>query len=352
MRGGAERVIFHLIKYMLARGHVVSLILVDDRPIQFDIPEKCPVTVIGQKDPVPLKDKFLRYRTVRQVVKESGCDVVLSMPEEVGIYVLPAMMGTGIPVVVSERNNPWVMPYKKSTRLLRRLFYPFANGLIFQTSFAASFFSEKLQKKGIVLPNPLDLDRLPPEYTGQREKVIAGAGRLAPQKNFKLLIDGFSAFYQNHPDHRLVIYGEGVLRDELTAYAAERLPEGTYAFPGNVSDLPERLNSVAAFVLSSDFEGMPNVLLEAMAMGVPCVSTDCPSGGPRELIEDGINGFLIPVGDSVALTERLEKLMTVTGVHSSAQEIRTRFDCQIVAAQWEEYLEKIANRRRGYAAGH
>jgi len=346
MRGGAERVIFQLIQYMLAQGHRVSLILVDDRPIQFDIPEACHVTVIGQQSPSAWKDKLLRYRQVRRTVKAHNCEIVLSMPEEIGIYVLPAMLGTGIPVVVSERNNPWVMPNKKITRILRKMVYPFADGLIFQTSFAASFFSEKLRKKGIILPNPLDLKRLPPEYTGQREKVIAGAGRLAPQKNFKLLIDGFSVFYQKHPDYRLVIYGEGSLREELTAYAARRLPEGICSFPGNVSDLPEHLNSVSAFVLSSDFEGMPNVLIEAMAMGVPCVSTDCPSGGPKELIENGVNGFLVPVGDAEALAQSLEKLVTETGVHPNAQEICRRFDSLIVAAQWEDYLKKILGRRK------
>jgi len=169
---------------------------------------------------------------------------------------------------------------------------------------------------------------------------------LAPQKNFKLLIDGFSVFYQKHPDYRLVIYGEGSLREELTAYAARRLPEGICSFPGNVSDLPEHLNSVSAFVLSSDFEGMPNVLIEAMAMGVPCVSTDCPSGGPKELIENGVNGFLVPVGDAEALAQSLEKLVTETGVHPNAQEICRRFDSLIVAAQWEDYLKKILGRRK------
>ncbi len=345
LRGGAESVISHLTKYMVSNGNEVSLILIDDRPILQDIPSKCQIDVIGQKAQGGLKDKILRYKAVRRLIMEKQCDVVLSMPEEIGIYVLAAMIGTGIPVVVSERNNPWVMPNKKVTRVLRKLLYPFADGLIFQTEYASTYFSKRLRKKSIVIPNPLDVERLPDVYNGVRDKVIAGAGRLEPQKNFKLLIDAFSLFQANHLDYKLVIYGEGRLRDELENYAAERIEQGTFSFPGNVLDLPQRLSRVSAFVLSSDFEGMPNVLIEAMAMGIPCVSTDCPSGGPKELIEDGVNGYLVPVGDSVALANRLEKLVSGSEIMADAQQIRNRFDCNKVAKQWQEYLEKVVNGR-------
>lgn len=343
--GGAERVIAQLIEEWSAMGHCCSLICMHPEEAFYSIPEGVEWHNVPKFAENYNVDKLLRYRYLRKLLKQISPDIVLSLPEEIGIYVIAAMLGTGIPVVVSERNNPWRMPDKKISRILRKLVYPFSAGLIFQTECAAAFFSKAQRKKGIILQNPLDLSRIPEPYGGTREKVIVGAGRLEPQKNFKLLIDAFVAFYPNHPDYRLVIYGDGKQRAELEAYALERIPENVFSLPGKVQNLPDRLNCAAAFVLSSDFEGMPNVLIEAMAMGVPCVSTDCPSGGPRELIEDGVNGLLIPVGDSEALARCLEKLVTETDIRPNAQQIRARFDCKIVAAQWEQYLLKVANGR-------
>ena len=124
-----------------------------------------------------------------------------------------------MPVFVSERNNPWVMPYKKITRFLRKLLYHRASGIIFQTKLAQSFFSDSIQKKSKVIFNPVDLERIPAMYTKERKKIIAGAGRLFEQKNFKLLIDAFSIIQKQHEDYKLVIYGEGYQKEELILYA-------------------------------------------------------------------------------------------------------------------------------------
>lgn len=342
--GGAERVIAQLLKEWCACGVKCSLITLRKEPIFYLLPEQVDVYEIGELTQNHYMDKLQKYVQVRKLVCQIKPDVVLSLPEEIGIYVIGALFGIRMPVVISERNNPWVMPYKKPTRVLRKLLYPFADGFVFQTGFAASFFSEKIQKKGVVLPNPLDLTRIPQPYDGPREKVVVGAGRLEPQKNFKLLIDAFASFYPAHTDYQLVIYGEGKQRAELEAYAAAKLPEKVHSFPGNVPDLPDRINSAAVFVLSSDFEGMPNVLIEALAMGVPCVSTDCPSGGPKELIEDGVNGFLVNVGDSKAMADRLDTIVSGTVLCPDAQQLRDRLDSQKVAGQWQAYLENVISR--------
>lgn len=342
--GGAERVIAQLLKEWCANGVECTLITLNKAPIFYPLPKQVEVLEIGVLSKKHYIDKLKKYVQVRKLIRKIKPDIVLALPEEIGIYVIGALLGMNVPVVVSERNNPWKMPYKKASRIVRKLMYPFAEGFIFQTSFAASFFPESIQRRGIVLKNPLDLARIPNPYEGTREKIIVGAGRLEPQKNFKLLIDAFSLFYKKHSNYKLVIYGEGTMRNELETYAAVRIPQDAYAFPGNVSNLLDRINSCSAFVLSSDYEGMPNVLIEAMAMGVPCVSTDCPSGGPKELIKDGINGFLVEVGDRDTLVQRLDTLVSGVGIYSEAQQIKEHFNSKRIANQWLAYLKSVINR--------
>lgn len=296
-----------------------------------------------------LKGKLKQYAQARKLICGFGAELVLSMPEDIGIYVIPAMFGTGIPVVVSERNNPWVMPYKKVTRLLRRLVYPFAAGLIFQTERAASFFPKGQQKKGIVLPNPLDISRLPEVYTGEREKTVVSAGRLDDQKNFPLLIEAFGKFHQSHPDYKLVIYGEGAKREELEKKAQETLPAGSWSLPGRVSDLPQRISRCGIFALSSDYEGVPNVLIEAMAVGTPSVSTDCAPGGAAALIRPGENGLLTPVGDAEALAESLSYMADhpeeAARMGREGVKLRESLDAQKVTERWLNYLQSLCVKR-------
>ena len=213
--------------------------------------------------------------------------------------------------------------------------------MIFQTEMAKSFFPDAIQKKGVVLKNPVDAQRIPEQYTGERERVIVGAGRLSQQKNMPLLLKAFARFAPNHPEFKLRIFGEGELREELTELARSLQIAGQVELPGRSTALLEKMNSSAMFVLSSDYEGMPNVLLEAMCMGMPCISTDCPSGGPRELIKDGVNGLLVPVGDEAALYEAMERMadrVFATQLADAAYEIREELTSRDVFVSWYRYL--------------
>ena len=339
--GGAERVIAQLSNYFVAQGKTCKIITLDDDEVFYALDRRIEVLTVGDKSNNRLLDKLLRYRIVRKLVRQEKPDLVLSLPEEIGVYVLLALLGTGIPVYVSERNNPWVMPDVRITRILRTLMYPFAKGIIFQTEMAKSFFTESIQRKGVVLSNPVDAQRIPAQFSGQREKMVVAAGRLSPQKNMPLLIKAFAAFSQNHPEYRLRIFGEGELREELTELALALNIAEKMELPGRSTTLLEKMNSAAMFVLSSDYEGMPNVLLEAMCMGMPVISTDCPSGGPKELIEDGVNSLLVPVGDEKALQQAMEKLADTAFAKQMADgalQIREKLTSNQVFVSWYEYL--------------
>lgn len=338
---GAERVIAQLVNYFAARGKQCAIITLNDDEVFYKLDPTVSVLPVGQKSGNKVLDKLMRYRQVRNMVLEQKPDMVLSMPEEIGIYVLLALLGTGIPVYVSERNNPWVMPDVKVTRILRTLMYPFAKGLIFQTEMAKSFFPESIRKKGVVLKNPVDAQRIPAQYCGEREKIIVAAGRLSEQKNMPLLLKAFARFSPNHPEFKLRIFGEGELREELTELARSLNIADKTEMPGRSTTLLEKMNSAAMFVLSSDYEGMPNVLLEAMCMGMPSISTDCPSGGPRELIKDGENGLLVPVGDVEALAAAMERMadpVFARQMADAAYRTREELTSTDVFVSWYDYL--------------
>ena len=176
--GGAERVIAQLANYFTEKDISCRIITTENGEVMYPLHEKIDIVAIGKKSNNKVIDRILRYKTIRSVVQKNKADVVLTMPEDTGIYAILALIGTGIPVYVSERNNPWVMPDVKITRLLRKVAYPFAQGIIFQTQMAKSFFPQYIQKKGVVLQNPVDATRIPEPYIGERKKVFSAVGRL------------------------------------------------------------------------------------------------------------------------------------------------------------------------------
>jgi glycosyltransferase involved in cell wall biosynthesis len=288
----------------------------------------------------------VRYKKLRKLVKREKPDVVLAMPEKVNVWTVLFLIGTGVPVVVSERNDPHRHPQSKIKRMLRCLVYPFAKGFIFQTQEAADYFSRRTRAHGIVLDNPLDTARIPSHCEGARKPVVVAAGRLHSQKNFAMLIRAFARFYKAHHAYSLVIYGEGPERNELMRIASRLGVAGAVELPGQSKTLLSEINDCAMFVLSSDYEGMPNVLIEAMACGLPCVATDCPIGGVRSLIQDGENGLLVEPGNEKRLTAAMSAVADdpdlAERLGNNAAKIQSRLDEAVVAAEWRRYLERIA----------
>ena len=344
--GGAQRVIVQLIKEWIEDKNEITLILLEKREKFFNVPREVKIYEIGKQSNISLFDKIGRYTKVRSILKKENVDVILSLPEEIGIYVALANIGTNIPIVVSERNNPWVMPNKKITRILRKVLYPFVSGLIFQTKGAASFFSRRIQEKGIILPNPLDISRLPEPYRGERRKIIVGAGRLERQKNFSLLIEAFSDFYKKNKDYELHIFGDGSMKQELIELSDKLLPKGTVKLLGNNPNLLNSIKDCAIFVLSSDYEGVPNVLIEAMSIGMPVISTDCAPGGARELISNNENGLLIETNNRTQLALAMDELVNnevlMKKCSQNASKIKVDLASNIVASKWLDYLKYIA----------
>ena len=180
------------------------------------------------------------------------------------------------------------------------------NGGVMQTMDELLFY-ESFLKQGIVIHNPIRSD-LPEVYQNNRRKVVVNFCRISPQKNLPLLMKSFVDFCVKYPEYTLEIYGN-IITDEENAYledlkewVLEKKCEHVIMLLPPRADIHNLVNDCAMFVSSSDYEGISNSMLEAMAIGLPVVCTDCLGGGAREMINDGENGLLVPVGDSNALT--------------------------------------------------
>ena len=213
-------------------------------------------------------------------------------------------LGKTIKMVYSARNDP-SRNYSFVSRFMRWFVVRYADGIVFQTNQAMNFFSSKIQKKSIVIPNPTYIKKGEYKLPKVRENKIVTVGRLELQKNQKMLIEAFSKVKSVYPNMRLEIYGEGSQRQELEKLIRRLNLCDSVFLMGTCKDIFHKICDAKLFVLSSDFEGMPNALIEAMSLGIPSISTDCPCGGPSMLIKDGVNGYLVPVGDANFLAEKI-----------------------------------------------
>ncbi len=343
-RDGAERVSVNLARYM--SNNNVSCTLLTNRIAQneYDVPNNVERISIDAD-----KNKYILYfRNIfkmRKILKKIKADTFLIMDMSGCLLGIPSSFGLNMNVVVSERNDPTHFSGKKIVAKVSRFLMSKANGFVFQTQDAKEFYKMITNDKGVVIPNPLFLDTMPPIFSGNRLKEIVSVGRLTNQKNQKLLLNAFSLIHHDYPEFKLIIYGEGELKDELIKEANNLGIGNKVIFPGNKKDVLKRINGATIFIMSSDFEGMPNALLEAMALGLPCISTDCPIGGPRSVIENNKNGILTSVGNYKEMANAIDKLLSnpdlASSIGKNASKIRKQLDSNLICKKWKEYLDLI-----------
>ena len=227
-------------------------------------------------------------------------------------------------------------------RFLARTYFAKAAGVVLQTKEAFSFFPDRIRKKAVILKNPLNPSFIRERFEGERELCIHAVGRMDANKNHEMILRAFSGLAEDFPGARLVIYGNGECREPLLKLAGQMGLSERVSLPGAVTDVADKIYKSSAFVLSSFSEGMPNTLIEAMCMGLPVISTDCPCGGPAELIQDGVNGFLIPPGDTDALERKLRILLSdrekADEMGRNAARLLEEYLPEHVDREWMDYL--------------
>ena len=345
--GGAEKVISTLSNEMYKQGLRITILGVAD----LDEPKSFYTLVDGVRYKTLANgsgkriNPFKRVYMLRKAVEDYEPDVAISFLPNANIYTHFALLLTGIPHIVSERNNPYIDPKGKLTRILKKISFKGADGAVFQTNDAMKFYSKKVQEKGTIIKNPIILSCDRPSDSPIRNKTILAVGRLTKQKNYFNLLDAFKSFNERkNGAYDLRIYGGGPLKEELYSYATKINIANKVTFMGNDATWHAKEYNDAMYILSSNYEGMPNSLAEAMALGIPSISTDCPTGGSKELIEDGTNGFLVPVNDPAALCSKMLEINEKTSDYFflNTRTMVDNYSPKATVTKWIEYINNLS----------
>lgn len=348
--GGAERVITELANAFVDHGHSVAVLTLaqpgrDHYQLDSRI-ERIALNVIW--DSVSLWQSFVgnwrRIRMIREAILRYQPDVVVSFIEQNNVRVLSAMLGARIPIIVSERIDPRRYQVGRIWNVARRLLYPFADRVVVQTEGVANWARAITDRKRVrVVPNFV---RTLPQLHGDRRETmqLLAVGRLDSQKAFDVLLRAFALSALAERGVTLTILGDGPQRQALGVLADELGIAQAVEMPGVVQNPEAWMARTTVFVLPSRYEGFPNALLEAMAMGCPVIAADCDSG-PREIIRHGENGLLVPVEDIDALAAALQKLFDDvalrTWLGAEALNIRERYSKHVIVDQWEKLIEEV-----------
>lgn len=317
--GGAQKIQAFVANACLEAGYRVSAISMTNTPATVNLDSRIPVQVLNLYSVSDVKRPMVRrlynraffLLRLRKKIKElQPALMVVFLTDVVRIAVL-ATHGLGLSVLASERADP--LRYSVKEKLKYTKAFNQCSEVVFQLEKARDAFQLRPSVRTSVIPNPC-LPRTGKRFgnletRGETGKYILSAGRLCKQKRFDVLIRAFGVLSRKIPDYQLLIYGEGDDRNTLERLVEDEGLQGKVSLPGDSADPFDNEVQPALFALSSDFEGIPNVLIEAMGHGIACISTNCTPGGAAFLLDHGRRGMLVPVGDWQALGEGMIKLL-------------------------------------------
>lgn len=340
--GGAERVVSILCNYFAEEGYKVKIYLLNKDVIDYELDSRVKIDKTNVQDNSGIKKKVSRLLGIRKILRDNPNSTIISFFSMYNLYTLSASIGLKNRIIVSERLDPRKsLPNNRVLFEVRNFLYKRAHKIVFQTPDAKDFFPKNIQGKGVVIANPLK-DGLPERFIGERRHEVVTFARLEPQKNYPLLLDAFEQFSQRHPDYILKIYGKGTMEEKLKDIVCEKGMEEKVQFNGFVKNLHETIRGAMMFVLPSDYEGLSNSMLEALAIGLPCVCTDCPPGGAKMFIKSGENGILVPVRDSTVMCEAMCRIAEQEDFRNrlsiNAEKLRFELTTESICAKWNELM--------------
>ncbi len=348
-KGGAERVFVNLAEYFQNKGYQIVMVTQYQKEDEYVLAEGIR-RVISDIPPEETTGSravnfYRRMSRLHRIWKKERPDLVLSCVGKNNFMAVVTTMFTKTKPVVSVVGEAKEEYPNRLMKALANLLFPFASGVILQTERSKSFFSQRVSRTSVILPNSLNPLFIRERFRGEREKRIVSVGRLDANKNHEMMIRAFAGLAGRYPEYTLTIYGEGELREHLQKLIASLGLEEKVFLPGVVPDVAERIEKATLFLLVSYSEGVSNALIEALALGLPVIATDVPSGGTQELIRHGENGLIIPPGDEEALKAAMERLLSdgeyAERLGEQAHKIQERLAPERVNRQWQEYFESI-----------
>ncbi len=359
-QGGAERVVTNLANRFVKAGYDVDIVTEWIGQDEFTVDDRVRRIVAGLTDEDRKKGRIGQFLArkdhLRDYMRKERPDVLIAFGQKANYRSLMAQRGTGVPVVFCVRTDPRDHYEHLADKIQIPLLFPKAGGAVFQTSQQRDFFKPHLPAKTTVILNPVHPKYMntDPEAVPAREKSVVQSARLVDFKNQPMLVRAFCRVHEKHPDYVLKIYG-GDSRDGtkeiLEALIKEQHAEDFVLLMGASDSLEKVLPRGSVFAFSSDWEGLPNALLEAMALGLPIVATDCPCGGPAEVMENEKNGLLVPIMDEQAMADGICRLIEdrdlAERLGREARKIAERTGEDVIFGQWEAFLKEVCGEGSG-----
>ena len=335
--GGAERVLVTLANGLSRKRYKVTMLLTKGDIIDYEI---CQSVVVIKN--TGSRNAIGQIEFIRSQLKRNKPATIISFFSFQNLYTLLASIRLKNRIIVSERNDPSKTLYnKRYLEPIRNFLYRRASAIVFQTKDAQEYFPAYIADKGIIIGNPLRHD-LPEPYSREREKRLVAVSRLNKQKNLTMMLDAFEIVHAKHPEYVLELYGQGEEKEEIENYAQKKHLEESVVLKGFCKDVLSRIVKATAFLSSSDYEGVSNSMLEAMAVGLPCICTDCPCGGAKMYINSYDNGILVPVGDSKEMSAAIELVIEdrclQEKLSQNAVKIKEILNDEIIVDQWKKLI--------------
>ena len=344
--GGAERVIANLSNAFTDWGWKIHIVTIYGNRQEYSLNDGIQVHSILCKSRFRIFRLLERIRLIRKIVKSISPDFAISFLADVNIHVIVALIGLKSKLIICERNDPNRDPSNKWIRKLRNLLYTRVKNAVFQTQDALKYFHGILppDAKVAIIPNPIKKD-LPTYNIIENHKRFITACRLNEQKNLYMMIEAFAKVIRNGYNYTLEIYGEGPMKEELQEYINKLEMKSHISLCGFSHEIHNIMATSAGFVISSDYEGISNSMLEALAIGVPVIATDCPIGGARMYVKNGKTGHLVPCGDVDSLVEAIEDVINrrqeAIEMGKNATVLKRTLDSQEIAKDWKAFIDSI-----------
>lgn len=346
--GGSERVLSNLANYLSEKQYDIYLICNINAESYYELSDKIHYIIL---DKSKIKNKITRIIRkislkrsfiLKKKLDEIKPDLIVAFLPEPSLRCLQIKK---YKTIISERCDPNIEYSNIILRTIMKKMFKKADGFVFQTHDVKEYYSNIINCESRIILNPLNEKFIGKKYVGKDAKTIVNVGRLSNQKNQTLLINAFAKFNKEYSDYVLKIYGEGPLENKLIECARQNGIENKVKFMGISNELYNEMIKDKMFILSSDYEGVPNALIEAMAVGMPCISTDCPVGGPKMLINNNENGILIDVNNKEQLFEAMKKIASdkefADKLSQNAMESMKEYYPDIICNEWENFIAKF-----------
>lgn len=342
--GGAERVVSVLGNYFAEKlNYEITILMVswDKCETKYELSSKIKLIPLikQEKDRLP----FRRIRILRQELDKIKPDITICFLSHITIYVCLANLFNKRAIICSERSNPKSYPFLK--KMLLKVGYRRANYVVFQTNEAKDYYAKIVSEKSSVIFNPINDVFFNKFQSTSKRSGFVFCGRLDGNKNVLSIIEDFFQISDSVNDN-LYIYGSGPLEKQIINKISELNMQNRIFLMGFSECIHQEYSKYKVFLMKSIYEGMPNSLMEAMASGLVCISTDCPIGGPRALIKNLVNGYLVKPG----CDSEFQKAM-LDAIKNDNDEMITynigfckQFNADNVAQKWDKIIKLLTKK--------